>query len=115
MAIPVWVRLHDGDPGMRGLDNLAGVAPMPAEKVVGRHDPYGLAEIGVLVTFKIDGLRCATHYSVWGGEDGCRLLGGGTLDGGRRLCVRDGTLTIDSITPTTPGATNDNRHHDLWR
>lgn len=95
--LPVWVHIHHGDPGRHGTDHRIAVAPVIARETYGRQDPYGITDLSILAVFRRVTVTNVTHFSLWGGEDGRRLLAVAGFP--HAVSTRDGDLTIDSRQP----------------
>ncbi len=93
--LPIWVRLHHGDPGYRGDDHLAPSPPSLVSEAWGNADPYGITDLAIHARFERVTVDDATHFSLWGGEDAARFLAIARFP--HRLSVKDGRLTIDSL------------------
>lgn len=105
MPLPVWVRLHEGEPrhsdGSVGLVRLADVPPFLADRCLALEDPYGYSEFKVVATSpRFTTAAGVTHYTLWGGEDGLRFLAVGTINSGVPIHVRNATVSLDSLANT---------------
>lgn len=73
------MQLHTGPCGVDGTQNLAPVPRVLATRCAATVDPYGLAEFWVEAHWRGITASGVTEFTIWGGEDGSRLLAAGNL------------------------------------